>query len=95
MILIYEDSGKLHAGREFSRADTSLQVESASGKRSKIKHQQVLLELQQADIPALDAPALQQAAAELDLNLAWEFAPEDEFSAAQLAVDYFRQSAER
>lgn len=94
MILIYEDSGKLHAGREFSRADNSLQVESPSGKRSKIKLQQVMLELQQADIPALDAPSLQQAAAEVDLNLAWEFAPEDEFSATQLAADYFGDKAQ-
>ena len=86
MILIYEDSGKLHAGREFSRADNSLQVESPSGKRSKIKLQQVLLELTDgasAAIPDIHAPALQSAAAEVDLNLAWEFAPEDEFSAAQ------------
>jgi exoribonuclease-2 len=94
MILIYEDSGKLHAGREFSRADNSLQVESPSGKRSKIKLQQVLLELQQTDIPALDAPVLLQTVAEVDLNLAWEFAPEDEFSAAQLALDYFGDKAQ-
>ena len=93
MILIYEDSGKLHAGREFSRADNSLQVESPSGKRSKIKLQQVLLELPAGTIPDIHAPELQSAAAQVDLNLAWEFAPEDEFSAAQLALDYFGDKA--
>ncbi len=93
MILIYEDSGKLHAGREFSRADNSLQVESPSGKRSKIKHQQVLLELGEGAIPDIHSPELQYAAAQVDLNLGWEFAPEDEFSAAQLAADYFGAKA--
>ncbi len=93
MILIYEDSGKLHAGREFSRADSSLQVESASGKRSKIKHQQVLLELQQSDLPDIHDAALRAAAAEVDLDLAWEFAPEAEFSAKELALDYFGAQA--
>ena len=93
MILIYEDSGKLHAGREFSRADNSLQAESASGKRSKIKLQQVLLELNESAIPDIHATALQSAAAEVDLDLAWEFAPEDEFSAVQLAADYFGDKA--
>lgn len=93
MMLIYEDSGKLHAGREFSRAENSLQVESASGKRSKIKLQQVLLELGDSAIPDIHSPELQSAAAEVDLNLAWEFAPEDEFSAAQLAADYFGDKA--
>ncbi len=93
MILIYEDSGKLHAGREFSRADNSLQVESPSGKRSKIKLQQVLLELADSAIPDIHTQGLQSAAAEVDLNLAWEFAPEDEFSAAQLAAEYFGDKA--
>ena len=93
MILIYEDSGKLHAGREFSRADNSLQAESTSGKRSKIKLQQVLLELDESAIPDIHATALQSAAAEVDLDLAWEFAPEDEFSAVQLAADYFGDKA--
>lgn len=89
MILIFEDSGKLQAGREFSRAETSLQVETASGKRSKIKMQQILLELKTVAIPVLTDAALQAQVADIDLDLAWEFAPDGDFSASELAQDYF------
>ena len=85
MILIFEDSGKLIAARLMSKADSSLQAETASGKRVKIKPIQVLLELNQEKLVALDEPELQAAAAVIDLDLAWEFAPEGEFSALDLA----------
>ena len=89
MILIFEDSGKLIAARLMSKADSSLQAETASGKRVKIKPIQVLLELNQEKLVALDEPELQAAAAAIDLDLAWEFAPEGEFSALDLAREYF------
>lgn len=42
MYVLYEDSGKLKTAKIFSEADTTLQVESASGKRSKIKRNNIL-----------------------------------------------------
>ena len=39
--------------------------------------------------------AAEQIAAEIDLDLAWEFAPETEFGFADLARDYFEVGAGR
>ena len=65
MHVLYEDAGKLKAETIFSEADTSLQVESASGKRSKIKRNAVLFTF---DRPAPDGllPAAEALAATLD-----------------------------
>jgi len=43
MNALFEDGGKFHAGRVMSETDTSLQIELASGKRSKVKAANVLL----------------------------------------------------
>ncbi|WP_322995627.1 ribonuclease catalytic domain-containing protein [Castellaniella sp.] len=88
MHVLYEDAGKLKAETIFSEADTSLQVESASGKRSKIKRNAVLLTFAQ---PAPDAllPAAEALAATLEPDFLWEVAPQEEFEAAALAQDYF------
>jgi len=92
MHALYEDGGKFHAGRVMSETDTSLQVELASGKRAKVKAANVLLRFAEPQPEALlrDAEA---AAAEIDLDLAWEFAPEGDFAFAELARDYFGASA--
>uniref|UniRef100_UPI00333F66CD ribonuclease catalytic domain-containing protein n=1 Tax=Castellaniella defragrans TaxID=75697 RepID=UPI00333F66CD len=88
MHVLYEDSGKLKAETIFSEADASLQVESASGKRSKIKRNTVLFEFEQ---PAPDAllDQAQALAQTLDIDFLWECAPQDEFESAALAEDYF------
>ncbi len=89
---LYEDAGKFHAGRVMSEADASMQVELDSGKRVKVKAAAVMLRFDQ---PA-PAELLAQAAAlapSIELELAWEFAPEGEFSFAELARDYFSAKA--
>lgn len=45
MYVLFEDSGKFKAEKIFSQADTTLQVESATGKRSKIRKNNVFLSL--------------------------------------------------
>ncbi|MBL0090216.1 MAG: RNB domain-containing ribonuclease [Ideonella sp.] len=75
-----------------SEADASMQIELDSGKRVKVKSANVLLRF---DKPA-PAELLQRAQAlapEIDLDLAWEFAPEGEFGFADLARDYFSAQA--
>ncbi len=92
MYALFDDAGKFHAGRVMSEADTSLQVELDSGKRVKVKSANVMLRF---DKPA-PAELLHQAQAlstEIELDLAWEFAPEDEFHFADLARDYFNAQA--
>lgn len=88
MHVLYEDAGKLKAETIFSEADTSLQVESASGKRSKIKRNAVLFTFEQPSPDTL-LPAAETLAATLDASFLWECAPQQEFEAAALAEEYF------
>src|SRR6187549_3907009 len=93
MYALYEEAGKFHAGRVMSEPESSLQIELASGKRAKVKAANVLLRFASPEPEALLADASAMAA-EMDLDLAWEFAPEGDFPFAQLAKDYFGASAD-
>ncbi len=86
--VLFEDGGKFHAGRVLSETDASLQVELESGKRQKIKTAQALVRFDQPAPPELFAWALAQQDG-IDLDLLWEFAPEDEFHFDQVAADYY------
>ena len=92
MNALFEDGGKFHAGRIMSETDSSLQIELASGKRVKVKAANVLVRFAAPEPEALLASAT-AIAAEIDLDLAWEFAPEGEFGFTALARDYFGESA--
>lgn len=92
MYALFEDAGKFLAGRVMSEADTSTQIELDSGKRVKAKNAQVLLKFEKPSPSELLADA-QRLAADIDLDLAWEFAPDTEFGFADLARDYFSASA--
>lgn len=88
MYVFYEDDGDFKAGKILSEADASLQVEAASGKRSKIKRASALFNFDAPDPEAL----LEQAralAADIDLDFLWECAPQEEFESSALAADYF------
>ena len=75
-----------------SEADSSMQIELDSGKRVKVKTANVLMRFDKPQPAELIAQA-QAKASEIDLNLAWEFAPEGEFSFADLAREYFSAQA--
>ena len=92
MYALFEDGGKFLAGRLMSEAESSLQVELDSGKRVKVKSANVLLRFD-APQPAELIARAQVLAQEIDLDLAWEFAPEAEFGFADLARDYFEATA--
>ena len=92
MYALFDDAGKFHAGRVMSEADSSMQIELDSGKRVKVKSANVLLKFD-APAPAALIAAGQRLAQEIDLDLAWEFAPESEFSFGDLARDYFDAKA--
>jgi exoribonuclease-2 len=92
MYALFDDAGKFHAGRVMSEAETSLQVELESGKRVKVKSASVMLRFEKPAPAALLAGA-QALAAEIDLDLAWQFAPEGDFGFADLARDYYSVSA--
>ena len=92
MFALFDDAGKFLAGRVMSEADASLQVELDSGKRVKVKAANVLLKFEQP-APAVLLSEARTLADDIDLDLAWEFAPEGEFGFADLARDYFDAKA--
>ncbi|MEY4564727.1 MAG: hypothetical protein RLZZ618_4004 [Pseudomonadota bacterium] len=92
MYALFDDAGKFLAGRVMSEADSSAQVELDSGKRVKVKSANVLLKFDKPTPAELLAEG-QRLAQEIDLDLAWEFAPETEFGFADLARDYFDAKA--
>lgn len=92
MYALFDDAGRFHAGRVLSDAESSLQVELESGKRVKVKAANVMLRFEKPAPAELIARA-QALAGEIDLDLAWEFAPEADFGFAELARDYFEPGA--
>lgn len=92
MFALFEEAGKFQAGRILSEAESSAQIELDSGKRVKVKAANVLLKFEKPAPAELLAQAKVQAE-EIELDLAWEFAPEDEFGFADLARVYFSDNA--
>jgi exoribonuclease-2 len=92
MYALFEDAGKFLAGRVMTEADSSMQIELDSGKRVKVKAANVLLKFEKP-LPAELIAEGQRLAREIDLDLAWEFAPDTEFGFADLARDYFDAKA--
>ncbi|MEY4756815.1 MAG: hypothetical protein RJA34_1713 [Pseudomonadota bacterium] len=92
MFLLFEEAGKFMAGRVLSEADASSQVELDSGKRVKVKAANGLLKFEKP-APAAFMAAAQGLSQTIELELAYEFAPEEEFGFADLARDYFSAQA--
>jgi exoribonuclease-2 len=67
-------------------------VELDSGKRVKVKGANVLLKFEKPAPAQLLAEAA-QVSQSIELDLAWEFAPEEEFGFADVARDYFNADA--
>jgi exoribonuclease-2 len=94
MYVLFEETGKFLAGRILSETDASLQVELDSGKRVKVKAANALLKFEKP-APAELVAAGQKLSADIELELAWEFASGDEFGFADLARDYFSADASK
>ncbi|CAN5659224.1 RNB domain-containing ribonuclease [soil metagenome] len=92
MNALFEEAGKFMAGRILSEAEASAQVELATGKRVKVKSANLLLRFEKPSPEEMLAQA-QAIAQTIELDLAWEFSPEDEFGFADLARDYFNDKA--
>lgn len=89
MFVLFEEAGKYLGGRVLSEAEASAQVELESGKRVKVKGAHIVLRFEKPAPAELIAEA-RALAAGMDLDLAWEFAPEGEFAFADLATEYFQ-----
>ncbi len=92
MFALFEEAGKFQGGRVMSEAESSAQIELDSGKRVKVKAANVLLKFEKP-APAELIRAAQALSQGIELELAWEFAPDEEFGFADLARDYFSDKA--
>ncbi len=92
MYALFEEAGKFMSGRVLSEADASSQIELESGKRVKVKAANLLLKFEKPAPEALMREA-RSLAESIELELAWEFASDDEFSFADLARVYFNDDA--
>ena len=92
MYALFEDAGKFQTGRILSEAESSAQIELESGKRLKAKSANILLKFDKPSPNVLMAEAAALSAT-IELDLAWEFAPSDEFSFQELAQEYFSDNA--
>jgi exoribonuclease-2 len=92
MYALFEEAGKFQTGRILSEAESSAQIELESGKRVKVKAAHLLLKFEKPS-PADLMREAQALSATIELELAWEFAPEDEFGFADLAREYFSAQA--
>jgi exoribonuclease-2 len=92
MFLLFEEAGKFLAGRVLSEAESSAQVELDSGKRVKVKAANYLIKFEKPS-PAQLLDTAQMISQTIELELAWEFAPQEEFGFADLAREYFSDKA--
>ena len=88
MNIFYEEDGAFKVGAILADNNTSLQVESTHGKRSKIKGANVLLRFAQPGLAEFMAQA-EGISADMDTDFLWECSPQDEFGFDALASEYF------
>ena len=92
MNVLFEDDGQFKAGAILSEAEASLQVETQSGRRLKVKSAAVLLRF---PTPS-PAEALAQAgelAGSLDPQFLWDVSADGEFGFDELAREYYGERA--
>ena len=88
MNLFFEESGDFKVGTVLSQAGEAYQVEMPSGKRTKVKTRDVLLQFDKPD-PATLLEQAKAVAADVDLEFLWEVAGQEEFGFAELGAEYF------
>ena len=92
MHVLYEEDGAFRTASILADNDTSLQVETASGKRSKIKTTSVLLRYSEP-APTLLLDEAEALAAGMEHEFLWECLGDGEFSFADFANEYFGHAA--
>jgi len=92
MHILFDEAGKFLTGRLLSEAGSSLHVKLESGKRVKVKTANALLRFEKP-APAELLKEANTLAEAMELELAYEFAPEDEFGFADLAREYYSDQA--
>lgn len=88
MNLFFEESGDFKAGVALSQAGEAYQVEMQSGKRTKVRAKDVLLQFASPTPAELMADA-HGIADGIELDFLWEVAGQEEFGFAELGAEYF------
>ncbi|MDR3393432.1 MAG: RNB domain-containing ribonuclease [Parasulfuritortus sp.] len=88
MYAYYEEDGDIKAGTILTDNDSSVQMESQFGKRTKVKAAHILLRFA-APAPGEAMETARRLAGEIDTDFLWEVAGADEFGFADIAADYY------
>jgi exoribonuclease-2 len=88
MNLFFEESGDFKVGTVLSQAGEAYQVEMPSGKRTKVKVKDVLVQYEKPSAQEL-MDAAKAIAADADFEFLWEVAGQEEFGFAELGAEYF------
>ena len=87
MNIFYEESGQFKVDAVVQKNDSTYQATTQHGKRAKIKTNNVFVEFTEPMDAFLERAQVE--AAQIDTDLLWEFCGEDEFTAQNIAADYF------
>jgi exoribonuclease-2 len=88
MNVLFEEDGAFKTGTILADNDASLQIETASGKRSKVKAANVLLRFNDPSPSAL-LDAAQPLAAEIEAEFLWECIADGELPFIDIAQEYY------
>ena len=88
MQVVFEEDGVFKAGSVMTESAGGLQIETHTGKRTKVKVGHVMLRFAAPSAAQIMQDA-SELAASIDLDLIWECAPADEFGFEDLAKEYF------
>jgi len=91
MNLFFEESGDFKAGTVLTQQGEAFQVETLTGKRSKVRARDVLLQFDTPSPGELISRAT-SLSHQMDVSFLWEVAGEQEFSFADLGLEYFGHS---
>jgi exoribonuclease-2 len=89
--LLFDDDGNFKAGTVLAATDSSYQVETASGKRTKVRASHVLLRFE-SPAPAELLQQAQRQAEAIDVDFLWQCASQQEFGFEEMAHEYFGHS---
>ncbi len=87
MNVFFEEDGSFKVASIMTEAQGSMQIESASGKRSKVKTSNVLMRFETPLSGFMEAA--NNEAETLDLDFLWECCGEDEFGSVEFATEYY------
>ncbi len=88
MNLFFEESGDFKVGAVLSQQGEAYQVETPTGKRTKVRARDVLLQFESPSAAEMIASA-NRVADEVDVAFLWEVAGDDEFGVTELGSEYF------